>query len=159
MLSVAIGQVAYGPVTDKYGRKKPLLVGLAVYILGALVCALAPTIDASGHASTLSLTVLFFALRAAIGCIFPNIAALAFGTVRERMGSAAALQGTLQSVFGGVAGGLVGALGNGTPLPVLGIITGFAALAAVFLRAAHRRQPEAYSMPRTPLPDPGTEPR
>jgi DHA1 family bicyclomycin/chloramphenicol resistance-like MFS transporter len=45
MLGVAIGQVVYGPVTDKYGRKKPLLVGLAVYILGALVCALAPTID------------------------------------------------------------------------------------------------------------------
>jgi len=88
--------------------------------------------------------------------IIPNNAALAFGTVRERMGSAAALQGTMQSVFGGVAGGLVGALANGATLPVMGIITGFAALAAVFLLAAHRWQPGTHMAPQ-PLPDPGTE--
>jgi MFS transporter, DHA1 family, multidrug resistance protein len=45
MIGVALGQVVYGPITDKYGRKKPLLVGLSVYILGAVVCALAPTIE------------------------------------------------------------------------------------------------------------------
>ncbi len=44
MLGVALGQVAYGPVTDKEGRLAPLLFGLAVYILGSVVCALAPTI-------------------------------------------------------------------------------------------------------------------
>jgi MFS transporter, DHA1 family, multidrug resistance protein len=70
------------------------------------------------------LTVLFIVLAATVGCILPNIAALAFGNVRERMGSASALQGTTQSVFGGLAGGLVGALSNGTTLPVVGIITG-----------------------------------
>jgi hypothetical protein len=42
-------------------------------------------------------------------------------------------------VFGGVAGGLVGALGNGAMLPLAGIIMGFAALAAVFLFAAKDR--------------------
>jgi MFS transporter, DHA1 family, multidrug resistance protein len=46
MLGVALGQVAYGPITDKHGRKTPLLVGLSIYILGTLVCALAPTISA-----------------------------------------------------------------------------------------------------------------
>lgn len=108
-------------------------------LLGLLLLA----VEASGYASTLTLTVLFFALSGTIGCTLPNIAALAFGTVRERMGSAAALQGTLQSVFGGVAGGLVGVLANGTTMPVIGIITGFAALGAVFMTVAHRRQLEA----------------
>lgn len=93
-----------------------------------------------GQGTTLVLTVLFIVLAATVGCILPNIAALAFGHVRERMGSASALQGTMQSVFGGVAGGLVGALSNGTTLPVVGIITGLAVLAAIFLVAAHRRQ-------------------
>jgi DHA1 family bicyclomycin/chloramphenicol resistance-like MFS transporter len=45
MIGVAIGQVVYGPVTDRYGRKKPLFVGLTIYILGAVICALAPTIN------------------------------------------------------------------------------------------------------------------
>ncbi len=125
-------------------------------IAAVLVALLLLAVMASGYASTLSLTVLFFALSAAIGLIIPNNAALAFGTVRERMGSAAALQGTMQSVFGGVAGGLVGALANGATLPVMGIITGFAALAAVFLLAAHRWQPGTHMAPQ-PLPDPGTE--
>jgi MFS transporter, DHA1 family, multidrug resistance protein len=93
---------------------------------------------ASGLSSTLSLTLLLFTLSAALGCGFPNNAALAFGTVRERMGSASALQGTTQSVFGGIAGGLVSALGNGATLPLMGIMAGFAILAAVFLLAAHR---------------------
>jgi predicted lipid-binding transport protein (Tim44 family) len=82
-----------------------------------------------------------------LGCTLPNIAALAFVTVRARMGSAAALQDTMQSVFGGIAGGLVGAFGNGATLPLVGIITGFAALAAVFLLAAHEIQPEARISP------------
>jgi Major Facilitator Superfamily len=34
MIGVALGQITYGPITDKYGRKKPLLFGLSVYILG-----------------------------------------------------------------------------------------------------------------------------
>ncbi|HEU5103168.1 MAG TPA: hypothetical protein VFU22_29305 [Roseiflexaceae bacterium] len=156
----AIGFVGASQLNRVFLRRLSLLaVTRGAVTAAVLIALLLLAVVASGHASTLTLTMLFFALSAAIGCIFPNIAALAFGSVRERMGSAAALQGTLQSVFGGVAGGLVGALGNGTPLPVLGIITGFAALAAVFLRAAHRRQLEAYNMSRTLLPDPGTEPR
>ncbi len=107
---------------------------------------------ASGHASTLTLTVLFIAQAATVGAPLPNVTALAFGSVRERMGSAAALQGTAQSVVAGVAGWLVGMLGNGAALPVMGIIAGFAALAAVLLLAAHRWQPETDMVPQ-PLPD------
>ncbi len=107
---------------------------------------------ASGHASTLTLTVLFIAQAATVGATLPNVTALAFGSVRERMGSAAALQGTAQSVVAGVAGWLVGMLGNGAALPVMGIIAGFAALAAVLLLAAHRWQPETDMVPQ-PLPD------
>lgn len=44
-LGISFGQLFYGPITDKYGRKKPLLFGLAVFFLAAVGCAVSPTID------------------------------------------------------------------------------------------------------------------
>jgi len=45
-IGISLGQLLYGPVLDKYGRKKPLLFGLALYGIAALGCAAAPTIGA-----------------------------------------------------------------------------------------------------------------
>lgn len=38
-----IAQMIYGPWADAAGRKAPLYAGIAVFALGALICALAPT--------------------------------------------------------------------------------------------------------------------
>jgi len=40
----ALGQVVYGPLLDRFGRKRPLYVGLIVYILCSIGCALAPNL-------------------------------------------------------------------------------------------------------------------
>jgi len=40
-----IGQLLYGTVSDRYGRKPPLYVGLVIYILASLACALAPNLE------------------------------------------------------------------------------------------------------------------
>jgi DHA1 family bicyclomycin/chloramphenicol resistance-like MFS transporter len=45
LIGFALGQIVYGPLSDKYGRKPVLAVGFALYVLGALGCALARTID------------------------------------------------------------------------------------------------------------------
>lgn len=42
---IAAGQLIYGPLTDRYGRKKPLIIGLSIYVLTSLLCAFAPTIS------------------------------------------------------------------------------------------------------------------
>jgi DHA1 family bicyclomycin/chloramphenicol resistance-like MFS transporter len=42
---LAVGQALYGPLTDRLGRKRPLLVGCAFYMLASLACALAPSIE------------------------------------------------------------------------------------------------------------------
>ncbi len=44
MFFIAFGlcQIAYGPLSDRYGRKPPLYAGLALFIAGAVGCALAP---------------------------------------------------------------------------------------------------------------------
>jgi DHA1 family bicyclomycin/chloramphenicol resistance-like MFS transporter len=44
-IGIAVGQLIYGPVVDKYGRKKPLLFGLMIYIIAAIGCALSQNIE------------------------------------------------------------------------------------------------------------------
>src|SRR3712207_4416532 len=43
LAGVAVAQLAYGPLSDRYGRKPLLLGGLAVYLAGSVAAALAPT--------------------------------------------------------------------------------------------------------------------
>jgi DHA1 family bicyclomycin/chloramphenicol resistance-like MFS transporter len=44
ILGMAFGQVIVGPISDARGRRWPLLIGIAVYILASLLCALAPSV-------------------------------------------------------------------------------------------------------------------
>ncbi len=37
-VGMGIGQILYGPLLDRYGRKKPLYIGLAVFILASIGC-------------------------------------------------------------------------------------------------------------------------
>lgn len=45
-VGLAIGQLLYGPLADRFGRKLPLLVGQGVYVLASLGCVFAPSIEA-----------------------------------------------------------------------------------------------------------------
>src|SRR3989304_10271082 len=44
-LGVACGQLIYGPLSDRYGRRLPLLAGLALFAAGGLGCALSTSIE------------------------------------------------------------------------------------------------------------------
>jgi len=44
-VGIAVGQMIYGPVSDSYGRRGPLLLGLCLYLVGSMLCAAATTID------------------------------------------------------------------------------------------------------------------
>jgi DHA1 family bicyclomycin/chloramphenicol resistance-like MFS transporter len=44
LLGLAFGQVIAGPISDRFGRRRPLLAGALAYILTAVLCALSPTI-------------------------------------------------------------------------------------------------------------------
>ncbi|GHF81418.1 multidrug effflux MFS transporter [Streptomyces thermodiastaticus] len=45
LLGMAFGQLVVGPMSDRWGRRRPLLTGLAVYILATALCAVAPTVE------------------------------------------------------------------------------------------------------------------
>jgi DHA1 family bicyclomycin/chloramphenicol resistance-like MFS transporter len=45
LFGMAIGQLAMGPLTDRFGRKPPLLGGLGVFVLASIGCAVAHSIE------------------------------------------------------------------------------------------------------------------
>ena len=44
-ISLGVGQLVYGPLSDMYGRKLPLTFGLLLFAVGSIGCALAPDIQ------------------------------------------------------------------------------------------------------------------
>ena len=44
-IGLAVGQFLYGPLADRYGRRRPLLTGIVMYASATLLCALAPGIE------------------------------------------------------------------------------------------------------------------
>jgi DHA1 family bicyclomycin/chloramphenicol resistance-like MFS transporter len=44
-IGISAGQLLYGPLLDRFGRKKPLFIGLLVYILASLGCVYVADID------------------------------------------------------------------------------------------------------------------
>jgi DHA1 family bicyclomycin/chloramphenicol resistance-like MFS transporter len=45
LFGFAVGQVFYGPISDRLGRKPVLVVAVALYALGTVVCAAAQSVD------------------------------------------------------------------------------------------------------------------
>ena len=70
-VGLAFGQLFYGTATDRFGRKKPLYVGLTVYCISSLACAFAANIE------TLIILRFFQALGACGGIV------IARATVRD----------------------------------------------------------------------------
>ena len=68
----AIGQLVNGPLSDTLGRRKPVLVGLAIHVVLSLLCAAAPSIGA------------LVALRAAQGFFNAAASVVAMATIRDR---------------------------------------------------------------------------
>ncbi|WP_243762561.1 multidrug effflux MFS transporter [Streptomyces sp. Tu 3180] len=45
LAGMALGQLVVGPMSDRWGRRRPLLAGLAVYVVATALCAFAPTVE------------------------------------------------------------------------------------------------------------------
>ncbi len=45
LIGFAVGQIFYGPVSDRHGRKPVLMAAIALYCVASLVCAIATSIE------------------------------------------------------------------------------------------------------------------
>lgn len=59
-IGICVGQLICGPLLDRFGRKKPLLTGLALYILASIGCA---------FSSSVEMLIIFRFLQAIGGCV------------------------------------------------------------------------------------------
>src|SRR5580658_3368803 len=44
LIGLAVGQLFYGPLLDRFGRKLPLLTGLTMFIFASLLCLFSRTV-------------------------------------------------------------------------------------------------------------------
>ncbi|MEP6513543.1 MAG: multidrug effflux MFS transporter [Parafilimonas sp.] len=44
-IGIAFGQLIYGPLLDRFGRKQPLYVGISLYLLASLGCSMVSTVN------------------------------------------------------------------------------------------------------------------
>jgi DHA1 family bicyclomycin/chloramphenicol resistance-like MFS transporter len=44
LVGLALGQLVAGPLSDRFGRKRPLIVGVLAYLVASVACALAPSV-------------------------------------------------------------------------------------------------------------------
>jgi DHA1 family bicyclomycin/chloramphenicol resistance-like MFS transporter len=67
LVGLAVGQLLYGPLLDRFGRKMPLYGGMAVYVLASLGCALTTSVE----------TLIFMRFLQAVGGCAGMVAAMA----------------------------------------------------------------------------------
>lgn len=91
---------------------------------------------ATGTGGIAGLLVPLFLAISSIGCIMANGAASAMSRARSNAGSAAALMGVLQFILGAGTGMAVGAMDNGTAIPMAAVIAVMGLVAVVMVRVA-----------------------
>ncbi|KQS24721.1 multidrug effflux MFS transporter [Dyadobacter sp. Leaf189] len=66
-VGISLGQLLYGPLLDRFGRKKPLFIGLVIYVLASIGCAFTTSIDG----------LILFRVVQAIGSCAASVASVA----------------------------------------------------------------------------------
>jgi MFS transporter, DHA1 family, multidrug resistance protein len=125
------GIMAMGALSSRLvaraGAARLLKLGLLVQLTGA-AGLLASVLSGAGLAALL---VSLFAVVSSIGLVLPNATALALADHPRTAGSASALLGLAQFLFGAIAAPLVGIGGTGTAVPMAVVIAVAASAAGV----------------------------
>ena len=72
LIGGAVGQLVIGPMSDRFGRRRPVLIGIALHVLTSLLCAIAPGI------------VPLVALRVVQGFFNASASVVAMAVIRDR---------------------------------------------------------------------------
>lgn len=102
-IGITIGQLIYGPIIDHFGRKKPLIISLLVYIITSVLCSVADSLDmmiAVRFLQALGASAGMVSALAIITDVFePQKRAKAFSLVMTVLGVAPVVSPTLGSFF------------------------------------------------------------
>lgn len=141
LLGLAAGQLVFGPLSDRYGRVKPLVFGAAVCVLASVVAVLAPTIE------VLVAARLAQGLTGAAGMVIGRaiISDLATGRAAARAFSLMMIVGGIAPIAAPLAGGfLVQPLGwRGALAVILALVVAMLVAAMVVIRETHTEERRA----------------
>ena len=103
LLGLAFGQIVAGPLSDRFGRRRPLLIGVVAYIAASALCAASPTIEA------LIAARLVQGLAGSVGIVIAQAAGrdLYSGGKLVRYYGRLAVLGGLAAIIGPVIGGQI----------------------------------------------------
>lgn len=104
---------------SRFDGGRILTAALAIIAAAGLLLVV---VTASGVGGFPGMLAVLFICIATLGLVQPNATAAAMAPYGRRAGSASAMLGATQFIFGALAGALVGLLANGTALPMAAVI-------------------------------------
>ncbi len=147
-IGISAGQLLYGPLLDKFGRKKPLYFGLSLFILSSVSCLFVRSID--------QLIVLRFIQ--AIGCCSASVASIAMVrdlfTIEEspKVFASLMLVIAVSPMLAPTAGGyLIAALGWKSVFVFLGLMAVLMLLASMWGLPESYKPDPSYSLKPRPI--------
>jgi DHA1 family bicyclomycin/chloramphenicol resistance-like MFS transporter len=123
LLMLGLGQLIFGPVSDRFGRRLTLLVGLGLYLLGSVLASFAPNLE------FLVLARLIQGLGASAAMVLPRVIINDTHQPRAAAASLAAVTAAMQITpmlsfpLGGLLFEFFGWRGSMVVTAVLGVVT------------------------------------
>ncbi len=147
-IGISFGQLLYGPLLDRFGRKKPLYAGLSLYLAASVGCALARSADA------LILLRLLQALGGCVGMVASRAMVRDMFHVKEnaKIFSLLMLVVAVSPIIAPTLGGYVTAALSWQFIFVILIIINILILAAIYFILPESRQPDPnFSLKPKPI--------
>ena len=120
----------------RWGPARVLFVAVMISVAAAVALLVVAATDAGG---LVGLMIPLWFVVASVGLSFPNAPAIALNRHGESAGTASAMLGAAQFMIGGFVAPLVGALADGTAVPMAAVMLGTTGLAAILMLLARRR--------------------
>ena len=147
-IGICIGQLLIGPLLDRFGRKRPMVIGMILYIIASVACALSPSVEmliVSRFFQALGCCVTMVAPRAIIRDLFPvSESAKIFSLMILILGVSPIIAPTVGSF-------LIAGFGWYAVFLVLGAITLLVLLAVVFLLPESMPPDPSFSLKPGPI--------
>lgn len=147
-IGISVGQLLYGPLLERFGRKKPLYVGLSIYLLTSIGCA------AAGSVNALIVLRLLQALGGCVGMVAARAMVRDLFEVKEnaKIFSTLMLVVAVSPIIAPTLGGYVTAVLGWRYVFAMLILVDIIIIAGVFFLLPESKKPDPnFSLRPTPI--------